>query len=137
MATAPQFATTPNSGAPGSLTAANTALTGAGATGRALIFTAGASGSILPAVLVTHLGSNVATVARVFRNNGSDPETASNNTMICEVPVAANTLSQVAASSPHVIAINQKLKAGERIYVTIGTAVAAGLMFTPVGGGDF
>ncbi len=137
MATAPQFVTVVNKGTPATLTAANTALDGTGATGRALIFTAAANGSVLPSIRFMHKGTNVATVMRAFRNNGSDPEVAANNVLIGEITVAANTLSQVAASTPYELTLNVKLAASERIYVTMGTAVAAGIHCAPMNGGDF
>jgi len=140
MATAPQFVTTPNKGTPGSLTAANTALDGTGATGRLLLFTAGSSGSILPAVRAMHLGTNVATLIRVFRNNGSDPAVAGNNTLVAEKAIASNTVSHTAESIPYDIPLNMTLAGGanpERISVTLATAVAAGIQITPINGGDF
>jgi hypothetical protein len=137
MATAPQFVTSVNKGTPATLTAANTALDGTGATGRALLFTAGASGSVLPAIRYLHKGTNVATVMRAFRNNGSDPEVAANNVLIGEITIATNTLSQVAASIPYEMSLNIKLASGERIYTTMGTAVAAGIHCAPMNGGDF
>lgn len=140
MATAPQFVTTVNAGTPATLTAANTALDGTGATGRALVFTAGASGSILPSIKFMHLGTNGATVARIFKNNGSDPEVAGNNALIGEITIAANTLNQAAASTEYEKTINVKLGGGanpERIYVTLGTAVAAGIKAAPMNGGNF
>lgn len=136
MSTAPQFAASVNSGVPSKLTAANTALDGTGATGRALIFTGTTNGSILPFIRFTHLGTNAATVARIFKNNGTDPEVASNNALIGEIAIAANTLSQTAESIVYDRTINVTLKNAERIYVTLGTAVAAGIMATPMGGGD-
>lgn len=137
MATAPQFATTPNKGTPASLTAANTSTAGTGATGRALIFTAGSSGSVLPAVRCMHLGTNVATLVRIFRNNGSDPEVSTNNALIAEVALAANTVSQTAESIVYNAPVNLVLASGERIYATLATAVAAGVQITPINGGDF
>ncbi len=139
MATAPQFTATPNKGAPATLTAANTALDGTGATGRALVFTAGANGSILPGLTIRHLGTNVATLIRVFKNNGADPEVAANNALIKEVALALNTLSQVATSIEYFAELNEALAGGatpERIYVTLATAVAAGVKITPHNGGD-
>lgn len=136
MATAPQFASTPNKGVPSSLTAANTSTAGTGATGRALIFTAGSSGALLPQIRCMHLGTNVATLVRIFRNNGSDPEVATNNALIAEVAMASNTVSQTAESIVYNEPVNLVLAAGERIYVTLATAVAAGVQITPMNGGD-
>lgn len=135
MATAPQFVTTPNAGTPQTITAANTATDGTGTV--SLIFTAGASGSLLPAVRFTHLGTNVATVARVFYNNGSDPTVAGNNALIGEKAIAANTLSQTAESIVYDLSLNVVMAASDRIYVTLGTAVAAGIKATPINGGDY
>lgn len=137
MATAPQFVTTPNAGSPATLTAANTALDGTGATGRALIFTAGASGSLLPSIRFMHLGTNVATLCRVFYNNGSDPEVAANNALVGEKAIAANTVSQTAESIPYDLSLDLVLAASDRVYVTLATAVAAGIKITPINGGDF
>jgi hypothetical protein len=137
MSSATQFTAVVNKGTSATLTAANTALDGTGATGRALVFTAGSLGSLLPSVRFMHKGTNVATVMRVFRNNGSDPETAGNNTLISEVSMAANTLSQTGDSIPGEAFLNILLASGERIYVTMGTAVAAGIHCAPINGGDF
>lgn len=137
MATAPQFVTTPNAGTPATLTAANTALDGTGATGRALIFTAGASGSLLPSIRFMHLGTNVATLCRVFYNNGSDPEVAGNNALIAEKAIAANTVSSTDESIAYELNLNLVVAASDRIYVTLVTAVAAGIKITPINGGDY
>jgi hypothetical protein len=142
MSASPAFASSPPSNfTPGSLTAANTATDGTGTT--LLIATAPATasgGSIVERIRCMHLGTNVATVVRVFLNNGSTPATAGNNSLIAEKTIAANTLSQVAESIAYDIQLNQVLKANastpERLYVTIGTAVAAGIKFTAIGG-DF
>lgn len=135
MATAPQFVTTANKGTPQTLTTANTALDGTGTA--ALIFTAGASGSLVPVVRAMHLGSNVATVLRVFRNNGSDQTVSGNNMLVAEKTIASNTLSQTAASIPYDIELNLTLAASERLYCTIGTTVAAGIRVGPINAGDF
>jgi hypothetical protein len=137
MATAPQFVTTPNAGSPATLTAANTALDGTGATGRALVFTAGASGSLLPSIRFMHLGTNVATLCRVFYNNGSDPEVAGNNALIAEKAIAANTVSSTDESIAYELNLNLVVASSDRIYVTLVTAVAAGIKITPINGGDY
>jgi hypothetical protein len=138
--TSPAFASTPPSNfTPGSLTAANTATDGTGTT--LLLATAPATasgGSLVERIRCMHLGTNVATVVRVFLNNGSSPAVAGNNSLIAEKTMPANTLTQTAESIPQDIILNQVLKASatvpERIYVTIGTAVAAGIKFTAIGG---
>lgn len=139
MSTSPNFGSTPNRGTPGVITAANTNMDGTGATGRHLIFTAGANGSFLPLIRACRKGTGVKTVARVWRNNGSDPEVAANNSLIREHGIPAGTAD---ADDPNPagdqdIVLNISLSAGERIYVTIGTAVADGIHFTPINGGDY
>lgn len=113
---------------------ANTALDGTGTVATA--FTAGANGSVVQQISFLCMGTCVATVARVFINNGSTNATAGNNALVYEVPIIANTLSQTAASVPVYISPNFILPAGYKINITIGTAIAAGVMVTCFGG-DF
>jgi len=132
-ASSPAWASVPYATAtPGSLTAANTATDGTGTT--LLLLTSPAGGSFCERVHVEHLGTNVATAVRVFRNNGSTPTVAGNNSLIASKTVSANTLSQVAEAIGYDIVVNASLKSTERIYISIGTAVATGLQFTPYGG---
>ena len=141
MSTAPQFTNSPNKGTPGTLTAANIATNGTGATGRVLIFTAAATGfSLLPTVRIKPLGTGVATIIRLFRNNGSDPEVAGNNTLLWEEAIAASTLSQTAKMPENDVNLDIRLAGHattpERIYATLGTAHAAGIQIMPLNGGD-
>ena len=137
MATAPQFASTPNKGTPGTLTAANTSKDGTGSTGRQLIFTAAANGSVLPFARNYPKGSNVATLIRYFKNNGSDPEVAANNSLIAEEAIAASSLSETAENIYYDTELNVVLENGERIYALLATAVATGIAITPMNGGNF
>lgn len=112
---------------------ANTALDGTGTV--ATVFTADATnGSKIENVTLEHLGTNVATVVRFFVNNGSSNTTAGNNALVYEVTMAANTLSQTAASVPMTWPANLYLKPGYKLNVTIGTAIAAGIMVFAQGG---
>lgn len=129
--TSPIFPLTPNvSWVP--LATANTAKDGTGTA--PVLFTAGANGSRLDTVKVKAKGTNVATVLRLFLNNGSDPATAGNNTLYMESTIAATTLSEVALLAETELALDLALPAGYKILVTIGTTVAAGLQVTAVGG---
>ena len=76
------------------LKTANIAKDGTGVT--SLIFTAGADGARVERVRIKPVGTNVATVVRIFINNGSDPTVAANNVLYAEKTIAANTLSEVA-----------------------------------------
>ena len=126
---------TPNSG--GAVVATgNTALDGTGTT--VLLFTAGANGARVDRVSLMPIGTNTASVFRLFHNNGSTPGTAGNNRLIWECTLPANTLSQTAASNPlpeFIPSTPMVLKAGERLYGSVGTTIAAGIM-PSVWGGD-
>lgn len=112
---------------------ANTALDGTGTVATA--FTADATnGGQITNIYLNHLGTNVATVVRFFINNGSTNATALNNTLVHEETMAANTLSQTAASIPILWPANIVLAPGYKLNVTIGTAIAAGIQVTCVGG---
>lgn len=112
----------------GQLTAANTAYDGTGTT--LTLYTAGADGGFLEKIRCKALGTNVATVVRIFLNNGSSSGTATNNSLIAEATLPATTASNVAALIPIEVPLNMRLQAGYVINVAIATAVAAGYSFT-------
>jgi hypothetical protein len=78
--------------------------------------------------------NNVATVARVWLNNGSTTATAANNTFIDEISLPATTGSATAALPVYELPLNLALPAGYTIYVTLGTGVAGGYRATVIGG---
>jgi hypothetical protein len=117
----------------GAITAANTTTDLTSGTIYA-IFTGGTNGSYIQRIRFRHLGTNIATVARVWINNGSTTGTAANNTLWDEITLAANTLSQIAASINYELPFGFALPTGYIIYVTLGTAVAAGFKATIIGG---
>lgn len=102
------------------------------------VFTADATdGSKIEDVYVVHKGTNSsATVVRFWINNGSTAGTASNNTLVYEMTMALNTLSQTSASVPGVWRANLVLPAGYKLLAASGTAIAGGMSVTAVGG-DF
>lgn len=127
----------------GTVATANTAKNGTGTV--VTIFTADATnGGRVERVRFRALGTNTATVARIFINNGSDPTTATNNTLYAEITLPATTLSEVAAlvlqEIPNPLNIIDMsgfplvLPPGYKLNVTIGTTVAAGYAVTAVGG---
>ena len=117
----------------GTLTTANTAKDGTGTV--VTVFTAHAvEGGRIEKIRIRAAGTNVATVLRVFLNNGSTNATAANNTLYTEVTVAATTLSEVAALAETEISMQLPLDPGFKVNITIGTTVAAGLAVTGVGG---
>ena len=117
----------------GTIATANTAKDGTGTV--VLVWTSDATeGGKIEKVKVRHAGTNVATVLRLFINNGATNATATNNTLYAEKTIAANTLSEVAEALDCEVPLNLVLPATYRIYATIGTTVAAGLHLTGVGG---
>lgn len=134
--TSPIFTSVPvvSWAAAGALTTANTTKDGSSGTIQT-IFTADATdGSYVAKIVARAAGTNVATVLRVFINNGSVNTSAANNKLYTELTLAATTLSEVAAQAPYEIPLNIALPAGYTIFVTIGTAVSAGYHITAVGG---
>jgi len=129
--TTPIFAAAPNVSWGTAITTANTAKDGTGTV--VTCFTAGAQGSFIQRIRFRPAGTNVATVARIFINNGATNATASNNTLWDEITLAATTLSEVAALSTYELPLNFGLQAGYKINVTIGTTVAAGYAPTVIG----
>jgi hypothetical protein len=99
------------------------------------IFTADATdGSRLDFIKVRALGTNVATVIRVWINNGSVTTTAANNALYLERTLSATTVSQTAEQPDIILPLGISLAAGYRVYATFGTAVAAGFHLTAIGG---
>ena len=120
------------------LKTANTAKDGTGTV--QLIFTAGADGARVERVRVRAVGTNVATVLRIFINNGSDPAVAENNVLYAEKTLAATTLSEAAELALNELptttdptAFPLVLPPNYRLYCTIGTTVAAGIRVTAIG----
>lgn len=105
-----------------------------------LIFAAGADGGRVERVRIKPVGTNVATVVRIFINNGGDPAVAANNVLYAEKTIAANTLTESAESAlnelPNITdttAFPLVLPPSYRLYATIGTTVAAGIRITAIG----
>jgi hypothetical protein len=99
-----------------------------------LVFTAGDKGGYVQRMRFRALGTNIATVARVFINNGATTATASNNVLWDEISLAATSISETSALATYEIPLNFALPAGYRLYVTLGTGVAAGYSITCIGG---
>lgn len=132
--TTPIFVGTPRNSFVSTGTNADTALDGTGSV--ATVWTAGASGSKITKIRLVHLGTNVATVLRLFVNNGGSNATPANNALVLEQTMAANTLSQVAQSIFIELPVDLVLGASNKLNVTIGTSIAAGIMVSAEGG-DF
>lgn len=115
------------------ITAANTAKDGTGTV--LTCFTADTTdGGFVSRIRFRPAGTNVATVARIFINNGSTNATPANNILFDEITLSATTLSEVAALPLYEVPLNFALPAGYKINVTIGTTVAAGYYVSVIGG---
>ncbi len=100
-----------------------------------LVFTSDATnGGYVQKLRIRSLGTNVATVMRIWLNNGSATGTATNNTLYDEISLAASTVSQTSALAVYELPLNLALPAGYTIYVTLGTAVAAGFSVSAIAG---
>lgn len=131
--TAPIFSKAPNTTWAAVITAANTAKDGTGTVNTA--FTADATnGSFVQKLIIRPLGTNVVSVMRIFLNNGLTNVTPANNALIAEIPLPATTNTEVNALSGYEVPLNIPLKAGNKINVVLGTAVAGGYTVTAVGG---
>lgn len=116
----------------GTVSAANNVYNGTGTV--TTITTAGLDGQRVDYIKARALGTNVATVVRVFVNNGADATVAANNSLFMERTLAATTANAAAETADWVIPCNLTLPAGYKLNVVLGTAVAAGWQFTTVSG---
>jgi hypothetical protein len=100
-----------------------------------LIFTADATnGGYIQKLRIRALGTNVATVMRVWLNNGLTIGTSANNVLYDEISLASSTVSQTSALSVYELPLNFALPLGYTIYVTLGTTVVAGFDVTAIAG---
>lgn len=100
-----------------------------------LVYTADAtSGGYVRKLRFVAAGTNVATVARIYINNGSTNTTSTNNSLIGQISLPATTASNTAATVEPEYPLEMALPPGFRIYVGIATTVAAGWSVTAVAG---
>jgi len=98
------------------------------------VFTAGTNGSYLQRLIARPAGTNIATVLRVFLNNGSTNATAANNILITEATLPASTANAAGALVPVELPLNFAIPAGYVLNCTLGTAVATGYFLTVLAG---
>lgn len=100
-----------------------------------LAFTADATnGGYVQRIRFRPLGNNIATVARVWINNGGATGTAANNIQWDDITLAATTAVANASLATYELPLNFALPPGYTIYVTLGTTVATGYDVTVIGG---
>jgi hypothetical protein len=134
--TAPIYTGMPNVAWAAAITGANTAKDGTGTV--STIFTAGAVTASNPGLpnqcIGRPYGTNTASVARLFYNNGATNATPANNSLVAEQSLPATTLSEVASIAGVIVVFGVPFQTGYKINVCQGTAVAAGVAWTCVGG---
>ena len=133
--TSPIFALTSNTPTGLTILTANTAKDGTGAVVTSL--TGGANGTLVKGITFRGIGTNTATVARIFINNGLTNATPANNSLFGEITLPATTLSETGALATQVWmpdVPNFVLPTGYKLNVTIGTTVAAGYAIQAIGG---
>lgn len=116
------------------ITTANTTRDGSSGTIYYIFAADATNGGRVDYLNIIPLGTNVLTVLRVFINNGGANTTASNNKLFKEITIPTSTISETTALAPSVLPLNLSLPPGYKLFVTIGTAIAAGLSVVAVGG---
>ena len=115
------------------LTTANTAKDGTGTV--LTVFTADATdGSWVRSMIWQPAGTNIATVGRIFINNGATNATAANNIYFGQITLPATTNSETAALFAPVFPLGMWLPPGYKLNCVVGTTVASGFYISVVGG---
>jgi hypothetical protein len=119
------------------LLTANTSKDGTGTV--VTLYTAGADGAKVDGVNVAYTGTSVATVLRLYVNNGSATTTAANNTLIKAITVPANTMTSEVNTAADFFTTalaggSIMLPAGYKITAHIAVTVAAAIAVTVTGG---
>ena len=117
---------------PAAITTANTAMDGTGTV--AVVFSADEE-CYVSTLKFRAAGSNVATVARLFINNGKPNAVPSNNSLWDELTLPSTTASAVASTTGQSMTLGFWLPKDYRLLVTIGTSVAAGYYATAIAWG--
>jgi hypothetical protein len=122
--TNPIFPLTPRC-AGATLTTAATEKDGSTATS---LLVAGENGTRLERIVAKPIGTNVATVLRLFIVG------TGYNVIIAEQSIAESTASEVAALAEYIIALDYTLPYGATLKAALGTTVAAGIQVAAFGG---
>lgn len=118
----------------GALVTATGDYTGASANHK-LVFTADATnGGFIQRLRFQATGSNTASVARIYINNGGANTSAANNSFYGQISLPGTTAINTAATTEIDYPMNIALNPGFRIYVGLGTTVAASWICTAIGG---
>lgn len=94
----------------------------------------GGNGAYVSRIRFRALGTNIATVARVWITNGGATGTTANFNVWDELSLPSTTANSAAALPTFELPLNFALPAGYCLVVTLGTTVAAGYSATVIGG---
>ena len=130
--TSPVFPVSPVVPVGQTLLTANTAKDGTGTV--VILYSAGTNGSKVGGIQIAYTGTSVATVLRLFINNGASSTVASNNSLYQSINIPSNTLSESSAAVDFNYPMSITLPAGYKITATIGTSIAAAIAVTANGG---
>jgi hypothetical protein len=101
------------------------------------VFSSSVSGSFVQRVRFKASGSTVATVARLFINNGGAITTTTNNILFDEITLPAITSGSTAATAVFELPFNVALPAAYRILATTATAQVNGGWYVSAVGGSY
>lgn len=109
---------------------------GSNATTDKILWTASAQGGYVQRIRFKPAGTNAASVARIWINNGSAQTTATNNVLYGEISLPATTISAVAALPDIDYPMNLALPNGYTVIVGVSAAadLASGWSATVIGG---
>jgi hypothetical protein len=99
-----------------------------------LAHTSGADGSYIKRIRFVATGTCTGSVARIYLNNGSTNTTATNNQFIGQCTLPGVTAINTAATSEVDYPLDMMIPAGFRIYIGLGTTVAASWIPTCIAG---
>jgi hypothetical protein len=99
-----------------------------------LAHTSGADGSYIKRIRFVATGTNTQSVARIYLNNGSTNTSAANNQFIGQVTLPGTTAINTAATSELDYPLDMMIPATFRIYIGLGTTVAASWVPTCIAG---
>jgi len=100
-----------------------------------LVFTADATnGGFVQRLRFKATGTNTASVARIYLNNGAAHTSAGNNTFYGELSLPATTAINTAATADIDYPMNIALNPAFTIWVGLGTTVAASWICSAIGG---
>lgn len=137
--TTPIYTLTPDVATDHSTTMATTLTTATGdytgaSANHVQVHLSGANGSYVRKLRFKAIGTNTASVARIYLNNGSAHTSAANNSFYGELSLPATTGVNTAGTVDIDYTMEIALPSGFSIWVGLGTTVAAGWVCTAIAG---